>query len=89
MSDRDDEKAVPCICDTSEGIVPSGESGKDSESPSCPNTSFIGVFASWLKIADGQKKERQVERKEQEKERHGRFECAEQEKSSEYEPALV
>lgn len=77
MSNRDDEEAVGCICDTGKGIVPSSESSENSECTSCTDASFIGVFAGRLKISDAQQEECQIQREEEEEERHGGFERAE------------
>lgn len=78
MSDGDDEEAVASIGDTSEGIVPSGESSQETEETSGLLDIGVGVtVGTALQVGDTEQEEGQVQGEEQQEEGDGGPESAE------------
>lgn len=83
MGNRDNEEAVARVCNTGKGVVPSQESGEDTEA-----TTGLGAGRAWDEVAEGQEQEGQVKGEEEEEKGDGRAEGADQEEEGEDEPSL-
>ena len=90
VSDGDDEEAVASIGDTSEGIVPSGESSEETEETTGLLDVGVGVaVGTALQVGDTEQEEGEVQGEEQHEEGDGGLESAEQQDGGEDEPALL
>ena len=83
------EKAVRCIGNTSEGIVPCQEGSEKSKIATCLVAAFVWSCRSVLEIPDRKQQEGHIEGEEEEEEGHGRFQRANEQNEREDEPALT
>jgi hypothetical protein len=79
---------VRTIRNTGDRIVPRQKCGHETEPAASLDEWGVGSAVLRLQVADGEKKEGQIEGEEEREERHGRFERADEEDESEDEPAL-
>jgi hypothetical protein len=88
MRDWDDKEAVPGIRNTSKGVIPSEERGKEAEVASTLDAGFVYPRVISIEIPNTEQEERQIEGKEEHEEGDCRLERAEKEDGGENEPAL-
>lgn len=90
VSNGDDEEAVASIGNTSEGIVPGGESSQETEETTSLLNVSVGVAISTaLQVGNTEQEESQVQGEEQQEEGDGGLESAEEHDGGEDEPALL
>lgn len=88
VGDRDDEEAVAVVGDTSQSIVPGGESGQETEKTTRLLDLGVDATVHGLQIGDTEEEEGQVQEEEEREEGDGRLEGAEDQEKGEDEPAL-
>lgn len=86
---RDYEEAIACIGDTSQGVVPRKERGKETEEASSHDDRLLGVAQLVMAdVANSEQQEGNVQSEEQGEEGDRRLEGAHQQDEGEDEPAL-
>jgi hypothetical protein len=88
MRNRDDEEAVPGIRNTSKGVIPREECGKEAEVASTLDAGRVYPLVIGIEIPNTEQEERQVEGEEEHEERDRRLERTEKQDGGENEPAL-
>lgn len=90
MSNRDDEEAVAVVGNTGESVVPSGESGHETEETTGHLDGLVRLTRGvTLDVTNTEEEESQVQEEEQEEEGDSGAQGAEEQDGCEDEPSLV